>query len=222
MCFRMIKVENMDVFNFEGAIRGMRNPLNSWSKIDSKWNLLTGGYDLGLSDLALMKKLYRAGTEHRKFMRQIIVSMDITAPLYWWKEMDQYNVGVTTDSCSTMHTIHKKKFELSDFSYEHLENFYGDSKALFLKFFCNTVEKLNVARQLYLSTGDKVYWWQMIQLLPSCYNQKRTITMNYENVANIINQRKNHKLDEWREFCEILLQELPYLKDIIEESEDEK
>lgn len=226
----MIKVDNIDVFNFEGAIRGMRNPLNSWDKSDSYNNHCVEYkedgeevhhpyYRVGATDLSLMKRLYKAGTEHRKFMRQIIVSMDITAPLYWWKEFDQYKIGVTTDSCSTMHTIHKKKFELGDFSYEHLENFYGDSKALFLKFFCNTVEKLNAARQLYLSTGDKIYWWQMIQLLPSSYNQKRTVTLNYENAVNIIQQRKNHKLDEWREFCEILLQELPNLKDIMESEE---
>ena len=212
----MIKVENIKVFNIDGAIMGMRNPMNSWDKSDSRiYN--NEAYVIGKNDLDLMKRLYQAGTEHRKYLRQIFVCMHIMAPLYWWKEFDTYKVGVTSDSCSTMHTIHKKEFELDDFSYEHLENFNGFSETTnFYEWFVDTIEKLNVARRLYISTGDKRYWWQLIQLLPSSYNQKRTITMNYENVVNIINQRQGHKLDEWNEFCNVL-KGLPYIKEIMEE-----
>ena len=207
----MIKIENIETWGFEHAIRGMRNPLNSWDKSDT---LLCGNADnpdliLGKNDLDLMQRLCKAGSEHRKYLRQIFVSIDITAPLYWWKEFDTYKVGTVANSCSTMHTIHKKPFDFDDFSCEHLnENSY-----LVL---ARTIEELNLNRALYLQTKDKVYWWQMIQLLSTSYNQKRTVTMNYENVVNIIHQRENHKLDEWNIFCDTMLENLPYLKEIIE------
>lgn len=210
----MIKVENIETWGFEHAIRGMRNPMNSWDKSDS----MPGGqagYQVGKNDLSLMKKLYKAGTEHRKYLRQIFVSMDITAPLYWWKEFDTYKVGTVANSCSTMHKIHSKEFTVEDFSCEHIENFDGYyNTAMFYEWFVDTIEKLNVARRLYIDTGDKRYWWQMIQLLPSSYNQKRTVTMNYENVITIIKQRTGHKLDEWNDFIEIL-KDLPYIREII-------
>ena len=201
----MIKVENIETFNFEGAIRGMRNPLNSWSKSDSQFDPLK----IGENDLSLMKKLFKAGAEHRKFMRQIFISMDITAPLYWWKEFDTYKIGTVSNSCSTMHTIHKKEFELDDFSHDHL-------RPIGLALLYNIIGGLNEYRKIYLETKDKDDWWQLIQLLPSSYNQKRTITMNYENAATIIRQRTGHKLDEWNEFVSIL-KELPYIKEISEE-----
>ena len=233
----MIKVENIDVWGFEHAIRGMRNPMNSWDKSDSDFDVQyydddgneTNYYvvELGENDLDLMKRLYKAGTEHRKYLRQIFVSMDITAPLYWWKEMDQYRINVTTNSCSTMHKIHAKEFTLGDFSCEYLTDettnaYYkveeGDvciSGVSAYTWMTETVAVLNAYRKLYLDTKDKKYWWQLIQLLPSSYNQKRTITMNYENVMTIIKQRTGHKLDEWNEFVKIL-KELPYIKEITE------
>lgn len=200
----MIKVENIEVFNFEGALRGMRNPKNSWAKSDSDFK----NDIIGENDLNLMRKLYRAGSEHRKYARQIFISMDITAPLYWWKEMDQYRINVTTDSCSTMHKIDDKELEFDDFSVDHLEDFSWNRLD-------DLITHLNICRARYIETGDKKYWWQMIQLLPSSYNQRRTITMNYENVFNIIHQRAHHKLDEWRELVDILLG-LPYVKEIME------
>ena len=203
----MIKVENIDVFNFEGAIRGMRNPMNSWDKSDS-YHETFGHYIIGKNDLNLMRTLYNAGSEHRKYLRQIFVSMDITAPLYWWKEFDTYKIGTTADSCSTMHKIHAKEFEPDDFSIEHL---YGDVLVLFED---NIIETLNVYRKAYIDTKDKRYWWQLIQLLPSSYNQKRTVTMNYENVVTMIRQRTGHKLDEWNDFVSIL-KSLPYVQEII-------
>lgn len=216
----MIKVEKIWTGNFEGAIRGMRNPKKSWEKSDSYTNFCVEYtddaeihreyYRVGAADLALMKSLYHAGPEHRKFMRQIFVSMDITAPLYWWKEFDTYKIGTTADSESTMHTIHQKEFTPEDFSHEHLDE-YG------IAMLDNILDCLNENRHYYLKEKNKDYWWQMIQLLPSSFNQKRTVTMNYENAVNIIHQRKNHKLDEWREFCDILLRELPYLKEIMGE-----
>ena len=221
----MIKVENIDYWGFEHAIRGMRNPLNSWDKSDS---LLCGDIahpDLivGQNDLDLMRRLYKAGPEHRKYLRQIFVSMDIVAPLYWWKEFDTYKVGTVANSCSTMHKIAAKEFELSDFSYEHLLDSWDDEKELveYNLEYGNTakdvlefiIDALNVFRDLYLETKDKKYWWQLIQLLPSSYNQRRTITMDYENAVTIIKQRTGHKLDEWREFVEIL-SKLPYLDEI--------
>ena len=219
----MIKVENIEPWGFEHAIRGMRNPMNSWDKSDSlfdghnikneqvikKGTPLTG---LGKSDLSLMRRLYSAGPEHRKYLRQIFVSMDITAPLYWWKEFDTYKVGTVANSCSTMHKIAAKEFSLEDFSIEHL---YSDER----EFFEEIVNRLNGARELYLSEPDgsrkKSDWWQMIQLLPSSYNQRRTITMNYENVISMIHQRTGHKLTEWNEFVDIL-KDLPYIKAITE------
>lgn len=217
----MLKVENIDVWGFEHAIRGMRNPLNSWDKSDSRYMAVGEHYEdikyvIGENDLGLMKRLYKAGPEHRKYLRQIFVSMDITAPLYWWKEFDTYKIGTVANSCSTMHKIAAKEFELDDFSHEHLDNFGGyENKALFHEWFVDTIGKLNIARKLYLDTKDKQYWWQMIQLLPSSYNQRRTITMNYENVLSMIKQRTGHKLDEWNSFVENL-KHLPYIKDIME------
>lgn len=214
----MIRVENVDVFNFEGAIRGLRNPMNSWDKSDSVKCYTNAdcqgicknafcGWCIGKNDLTLMKKLYKAGTEHRKYLRQIFVSMDIVAPLYWWKEFDTYKVGTVSNSCSTMHKIAAKEFELDDFSHEHLGFWLGTLE--------NLVDELNVVREFYIKTKDKKYWWQMIQLLPSSYNQRRTITMTYENVVSMIKQREHHKLDEWREFAEVL-KTLPYIKEIME------
>lgn len=206
----MIKVENINVYNITRAVYSARNAMNSWNKSDSDLD----NDILGEADLDLAKRLYKAGTEHRKYLRQIFVSMDITAPLYWWKEMDQYRINVTTNSCSTMHKIHSKPIELTDFSFE---DFYINDNGINVEdYFINIVADCEELRQLFLKTKDKKYWRTLIQLLPESYNQKRTITMNYENVMNIINQRSNHKLFEWREFCDILL-DLPYIKEIIKE-----
>ena len=176
------------------------------------------GYHVGKNDLDLMRRLYKAGTEHRKYLRQIFVSMDITAPLYWWKEFDTYKVGTTANSCSTMHKIHAKEFAVEDFSTEHLETlarFDEDGEMhksyMVLKV---VIDCLNACRNSYLQTKNKTDWWQMIQLLPSSYNQKRTVTMNYENVATMIRQRTGHKLDEWNDFVSIL-KDLPYVQEII-------
>lgn len=203
----MIKFENTDVIGWEPAVRGMRNPMNSWEKSDSIFCKRTEcancecredcgseklDYDIGPNDHNLMIKLRNAGTDHRKFMRMITVYVDITAPLYWWKEFDTYKVGTVANSCSTMHKIHEKEFTLEDFSCEHL---IVASMLGFIK----QLEYLNVCREAYLKTKDKKYWWQMIQLLPSSYNQKRTVMLNYEVLANIYKSRKNHKLDEWAE-----------------------
>lgn len=212
----MIKVENVEVWGFSHAIRGMRNPLESWAKSDSYSGeahifencreCTLGEFFVGKNDLDLMQRLYKAGTEHRKYLRQIFVSLDITAPLYWWKEFDTYKIGTVANSCSTMHKIHAKKFTLDDFSHEHLtESFHAVISGI--------ISDLNTARKLYRETNDKTWWWQMIQILPSSYNQKRTITMNYENVMNMIHQREHHKLDEWIMFVENL-KKLPYVKDI--------
>ena len=221
----MIKIDCIEVWGFKHAIRGMRNPLNSWDKSDSYNNYSVEYkedgeevhhpyYRVGANDLSLMKKLYNAGPEHRKYLRQIFVSIDITAPLYWWKEFDTYKVGTTSNSCSTMHKIHSKEFEPIDFSIEHLNN---ESYAVFDVI----LSGLNVARNNYLKTKNKEDWWQMIQLLPSSYNQKRTITMDYENVVNIIKQRTGHKLDEWNIFVDIL-KKLPYIIDIIGGTENDR
>ena len=215
----MIKVKNIDVWGFEHAIRGMRNPLNSWDKSDSReinfGNADEVSFYIGDNDLNLMKKLYQAGTEHRKYLRQIFVSMDITAPLYWWKEFDTYKVGTVANSCSTMHKIASKEFTLDDFSYEHLidEEPIPCTILSGKQFLEGVMNALNHSRDMYIETKDKKWWWQMIQLLPSSYNQKRTITMNYENVVTILKQRKGHKLDEWNTFCGIL-RELPYIEEI--------
>lgn len=223
----MIKFENTEVFNFEGAIRGMRNPLNSWDKSDSGWvdfeDYDGGGYSdgmgnafvIGSNDLALMKKLIRAGSDHRKFMRQILVSVDITAPLYWWKEFDTYKVSTVSNSCSTMHKIHAKEFTLDDFSTDHLD----EESIEVLRV---VIECLNCNRNIfngYVALADgstkKDYWWQMIQLLPTSYNQKRTITLNYETLYNIYGSRRNHKLDEWSVGFMEWIESLPYAKELI-------
>lgn len=253
----MIKIENVEVMGWEPAIRGMRNPMNSWDKSDSMLcserptcdgcsicdgvygqgqhrcphDVMKHSYSVGDNDHELMMKLRNAGTDHRKFMRMIVVYVDITAPLYWWKEFKTYRAGrrfgddepdiiddgylecdIETNSCSTMHKIHEKEFTLEDFSHEHL----SEPAISILK---NTIEALNQARDLYLGYGGfkyqwgdwekKHYWWQMIQLLPSSYNQKRTVMLNYEVLANIYKSRKNHKLDEWRDFCK-WIESLPY------------
>lgn len=229
----MIKVENVKVFNFEGAIRGMRNPLDSWDKSDSHFDYpscdscphdgkkkcsLFDCVVIGKNDLDLMQRLYKCGTEHRKYLRQIFVTMDIVAPLYWWKEFDTYKIGTVANSCSTMHTIHKKPFTIDDFSHEHLSCIdIGAGIGSPYQQLKDIIRMLNVCRELYLQTKDKEYWWQMIQLLPSSYNQRRTVTMNYENVMNMINQREHHKLDEWVELVKIL-KELPYVKEIRDEA----
>lgn len=207
----MIIVDSLEVWGFEHAIRGMRNPMNSWHKSDSYYDLTDATFKIGKNDLDLMKRLYKAGTEHRKYLRQIFASMDITAPLYWWKEFDTYKIGTVADSCSTMHKIADKEFKLGDFSYEHLD----ESNAELL---CQIIDYLNKDRELYLQSSktNTNNWWQMIQLLPSSYNQKRTVTMNYENAVNIIHQRSNHKLDEWIEFVGILKASAPYLNKIME------
>jgi len=206
----MIKVETIDIWGFEHAIRGMRNPMNSWNKSDSGWGEYTNdldSFDIGKNDLDLMRRLYKAGTEHRKYLRQIMVSMDITAPLYWWKEFDTYKVGTVANSCSTMHKIAAKEFKLDDFSHEHLTDI---SEAVMVE----VCRVLNTWRTLYLESKDKEDWWQLIQLLPSSYNQRRTITMNYENVVMIIKHRTGHKLDEWNQFVEVL-KGLPYVEEIM-------
>lgn len=220
----MIKVENIEVWGWKHAIRGMRNPMNSWDKSDSKPGCAVGhpedcngdcgewcsgyGLELGSNDLSLMQKLFNGGTEHRKYLRQIFVSLDITAPLYWWKEFDTYKVGTVANSCSTMHKIQAKVFEMQDFSCEHLIGFWETPLR-------ETIEMLNKTREMYLESEqqDKELWYRMIQLLPSFYNQRRTVTMSYENVFTILRQREGHKLDEWRNLCEIL-KGLPNVKEI--------
>lgn len=252
----MISFENTEVMNIEGAIRGMRNPLNSWEKSDSVFRydncnndcpdckgctVLKGMcFKLGENDLDLARRLIAAGSDHRKFLRQIFVSVDITAPLYWWKEFDTYKVATVANSCSTMHTIHKKEFTIEDFSTEHLiddwisdenlEAFVFDNR--FIKISADepkkiempispkyglflTIQILNQNREKFLETKDKRYWWQMIQLLPTSYNQRRTVTLNYETLRNIYGSRRNHKLDEWSiDFME-WIDSLPYADDLI-------
>lgn len=239
----MIKLEKTDVFGWGAAIRGMRNPMNSWDKSDSWYceedcpHVMNGtepikecndgawSFCIGENDFELMRKLSKAGTDHSKFMRMINVTVDITAPLYWWKEYDTYKVGTVANSCSTMHKIHDKEFTIDDFSHEHLKNFYGFKTtphgrelALFENCFRNIIDALNNARTLYLQTGDKQYWYVMIQLLPSSYNQKRTVQLNYQVLKNMYHARKTHKLDEWREFCK-WIESLPYSELITEERE---
>ena len=213
----MIRVENIDVWGFEHAVRGMRNPMNSWDKSDSYYdqaNLCDHDFHIGDNDMALMQRLYKAGTEHRKYLRQIMVSMDITAPLYWWKDFDTYKVGTVANSCSTMHKIHSRDLTIDDFSHEHLE---ADS----LSVLDEVIDTINRHRKGYVEKAldnPKEDWWQMIQLLPTSYNQRRTLTMNYENVMTIIRQRSGHKLDEFNQFVEIL-KSLPYVKKIMGETE---
>ena len=201
----MINFKNTSVFNFENALRGMRNPLNSWDKSDSYYDGTQ--YILGTQDLQLAKNLVIGGAEHRKFLRQIFVSVDITAPLYWWKQFDTYKVGTVANSCSTMHKIHSKEFIFDDFSYEDLSN--GGIELL-----NEIIITLNIARKFYIEKKNKKYWFDLIKLLPESYNQKRTITMNYENVLNMCAQRKGHKLKEWEGFRE-WAKTLPYSKELI-------
>ena len=223
----MIKIEKTEILGWEAAIRGMRNPLNSWEKSDSYWTHIEDAetletapfqFFLGENDLDLMKRLRNAGTDHRKYMRMITVYVDLTAPLYWWKEFDTYKVGTVANSCSTMHKIHAKKFELSDFSCEHL----FDSSLCGLE---EIIKRLNFWRSCFIEQSNsetrrddcvsaKECWWQMIQLLPSSYNQKRTVLLNYEVLANIYKSRKNHKLDCWHTFCD-WIETLPYAKELI-------
>lgn len=203
----MIKIENTDVFGWEAAIRGCRNPMNSWDKSDSEFGATT--YRIGTNDLKLMRNLSKAGPDHGKFARMINVTCDITAPLYWWKEYDTYKVGTVANSCSTMHKIHDKEFTLDDFSHEHLI----DSEEPWFGFMEQLVDALNVAREIYLETKDKKYWWQMIQLLPTSYNQKRTVQLNYQVLWSMYQARKNHKLDCWTDFCK-WIEGLPYFKEI--------
>ena len=186
----MIEITNTEVMGWEAAIRGMRNPMNSWKMSDSDSD------NIGEKDRDLMERLSNAGTDHRKFMRMITVYLDINAPLYWWKEYDTYKVGTVANSCSTMHKIQAKEFVIDDFSHDHL-NEESINRVLL-----PTIEMLNEYRLKFIETKDKDYWWQMIQLLPSSYNQKRTVLLNYEVLANIYKSRKGHKLDEWRTFCE--------------------
>ena len=228
----MIKFENTEVMNFEGALRGMRNPLNSWDKSDSEWDWVEDPspinpndpgmmYIIGPNDLDLARRLISAGSDHRKFLRQIFVSVDITAPLYWWKEFDTYKVATVANSCSTMHTIHKKEFTLEDFSHEHLFNGLEEN-ATEMDYYENPVGALeyiiavlNDYRKRFLETKDKKAWWQMIQLLPTSYNQKRTVTFNYETLRNISHSRRNHKLDEWSVGFMEWIDGLPYAEELI-------
>ena len=238
----MIKIENTEVFGWEAAIRGMRNPLDSWFKSDSGYckgrssfcdtcdlkpdddyapcylatEMKGKEFVVGANDLNLMKRLVKAGSDHSKFMRMINVTVDVTAPMYWWKEADTYKVGTVRNSCSTMHKIAAKEFELNDFSHEHLCDYSHNGEL------CRdwrgsleaTIDDLNEARNLYIKSNDKIYWWQMIQLLPSSYNQKATLQMNYAVLRNIYHSRKNHKLDEWHTFCD-WIESLPYAKELI-------
>ena len=264
----MLKIDNFEVLGWEHAIRGMRNPMNSWEKSDSDfctgdkcfytdecWNQsfkgneegcplraydadgnskimkIEGGFNayiIGPNDHDLMMRLRKAGTDHRKFMRMITVYLNITAPLYWWKEFDTYKVGTVANSCSTMHKIAAKKFTLKDFSTEHLFDRYGDPSMNLnydgkhpVDMMKDLIHTLNHFRHWYLETKDKKYWWQMIQLLPSSYNQKRTVMLNYEVLANIYKSRKDHKLDEWHTFCH-WIEELPYSEIILGHYSDEE
>ena len=248
----MIKITDTEVVGWEHAIRGMRNPLNSWNKSDSDWNFdciedpdnfytykTKDEYEVGPNDLGLMKRLRKAGTDHRKFMRMIVVYVDILAPLYWWKEFDTYKVGTVANSCSTMHKIHAKEFTLDDFSHEHLNTDLMDDNGFipykdmldiaWLSIPANyqtaksglqlVIQLLNFYRQRYLETKDKKYWWQMIQLLPSSYNQKRTVMLNYETLYRIHESRTGHKLDEWNIMCK-WIESLPYSELLTERRTD--
>ena len=213
----MIKIENVEVFGWEAAIRGMRNPMNSWDKSDSEWEFVEDEsiinpndevkWVIGENDLKLMKSLAKAGSDHGKFLRMINVTVDITAPLYWWKEFDTYKVGTVANSCSTMHKIHTKEFTLDDFSHEHLTAW---NEAVLH----NIITELNTCRDQYLRTKNKKDWWQMIQLLPSSYNQKRTVQLNYQVLKSMYKARWNHKLDEWVEFCK-WCETLPYFREVV-------
>ncbi len=209
----MLKLERTSVMNLENAMRGARNPMNSWAKSDSAYDD-KGNYILGENDLALARKLCRAGSDHRKFVRQILVSADITAPLYWWKEFDTYKVATVANSTSTMHKIHAKPFELADFSVDKLSD--GALAA-----FRTYMDYMEATRRRFVETKDKRDWYDLIQLLPSSYNQLRTVTMNYETLINIYYARRAHKLDEWHVFCD-WLRTLPYADDLICCREEER
>ncbi len=218
----MIKIDRTDTYGWEAAVRGMRNPMNSWDKSDSHYcwepqypgggcfgcelnsdhNCRVDKYIVGAADLDLMKRLIKSGTDHSKFLRMIGVTCDLTAPLYWWKEYDTYKVGTVANSCSTMHKIHAKKFEREDFSTDHLIPRMKEVLDV-------TIANLNACRGNYLETNDKKWWWQLIQLIPTSYNQKRTVQLNYAVLRNIYHSRKNHKLDEWHTFCR-WIEGLPY------------
>ena len=233
----MIEFEHTEVMGWEAAIRGMRNPMNSWERSDSQLCKSVDGFEdcrvgvhgscprgdegyfkedifcVGKNDFELMQRLARAGTDHRKFMRMIVVYVDVTAPLYWWKEFETYKVGTVSNSCSTMHSIHQKPFNAYDFSCEDLLT-SNKLPAVFrakspVQVLFDTIDTLNACRKMYLETGDKTWWRQMIQLLPDSYNQRRTLMLNYEVLANIYRARRNHKLTEWREFCR-WIESLPY------------
>lgn len=243
----MLKIEKTETYGWEAAIRGMRNPMNSWAKSDSEQKYYGGDsykgvFKIGDNDLNLMKRLRNAGTDHRKYLRMITVYCDITAPLYWWKEFDTYKVGTVANSCSTMHKIQAKEFTIDDFSHEHLaenpdqdsdndrlvaEPYANDEHYTYFKYATTiwpkdflelTIEGLNKYRNAYLETKDKKYWWQIIQLLPSSYNQKRTVMLNYEVLANMYKSRKNHKLNEWHTLCD-WIKTLPYSELITGEEE---
>lgn len=224
----MIKIERTETYGWEAAVRGMRNPKNSWDKSDSHYcwepqypgsgcfgcelnsdhNCRVDKYIIGKNDFDLMKTLAAAGNDHGKFLRMITVTVDLTAPLYWWKEFDTYKVGTVADSCSTMHKIHAKEFTFEDFSMEHIGH-VPNCDPMYYAAMDYVIMALNEARHCYLDTKDKAYWWQMIQLLPSSYNQKRTVQVNYAVLKNMYHARKNHKLDEWHEFCR-WIEALPY------------
>ena len=206
----MIKIENIDVYGWEAAIRGARNPMNSWDRMDSCYN--NGEFEIGENDYDLLRRLTIAGPEHRKWNRMVTVSMDITAPLYWWKEYDTYKVATVANSCSTMHKIQAKEFTLDDFSHEHLNK-------ISIEVLKNVILALNEARQDFIGYKEKEYWWQMIQLLPTSYNQKRTVHLNYETLGAMYKQRKHHKLDEWHVFCDTI-KTLPYSEFITREFGD--
>ena len=211
----MIKVDNVKVEMMSTAIRGMRNPKDSWDKSDSRVDE-DGMFILGKNDLKLAKALISGGSVHRKFLRQIFVGMDITAPLYWWKEFDTYKVGTVSDSCSTIHTISKKKITEECFSIDSIYNNTDQNSYLFRSVFKNTVDTLEDLRNLYNNTGDKKYFTQLIQMLPSSWNQMRTVTFSYENALAFYHDRRNHKLSEWVDFVHILYERLPYLKEFID------
>ena len=205
----MLRVENIDTFGFINAMRGMRNPMNSWGRQDSYY--VDGKEVIGPNDLDLLIRLTKAGTEHRKALRMMHIQMDITAPLYWWKEFDTYKIGTTANSCSTMHKIQEKEFELDDFSHEHLDVIGRNCLE-------GTITILNTYRDFYNEGKDKTDWWGMIQLLPSSYNQTRTVDINYEVALNMLKQRQSHKLDEWTILCNAMVRELPYLSQLKEVS----
>ena len=205
----MIKIENIDVYGWEASIRGARNPMNSWDRMDSCYN--NGEFEIGENDYDLLRRLTIAGPEHRKWNRMVTVTMDITAPLYFFKEYDTYKVGTVANSCSTMHKIQAKKFEMSDFSVEHMTE---DTKLIMDV----VIAELNLNRTSFNKTKDKKYWWNMIQLLPTSYNQKRTVHLNYEVLGTIYHQRRHHKLDEWHVFCD-MIETLPYSEFITREFE---